>query len=267
VSDTLACQQQAMLQALWAARPAQALAALGDHAAPGPLRERGLRAYRSNARALAGRALQGAYPVVAQLLGEENFQAVAERLWAQHPPVRGDLAQWGAALPGCIAGLPDLAAEEPYLADVARLEWALHDCATLPDAERDPASFTLLGTVPPETFTLQLAPGARCMASPWPVASIVLAHLAGEPSLEEAGQRLRAGVAETAVVWRRGLQPRVRMAAAGEAEFIAALQDRRSLADSLQAAPALRIDQWLAPAVQDALVLAAVPLPPERGTS
>ena len=41
---------------------------------------RGLKAYKANAQALAQRALGAAYPVVARLLGDESFAALASAL-------------------------------------------------------------------------------------------------------------------------------------------------------------------------------------------
>jgi hypothetical protein len=240
---TLAAQQAALLEALWAPRPQQALQRLASHAQASPLLERGLRAYRSNGRALAVRALQAAHPAVASLLGDENFEALAHRHWLAHPPQ-------------C-----ELADEEPYLADVARVEWRLHRMATLADAVRDFASFALLTQAPLEQARLRLAPGAEALASAWPVVSIVQSQLAGEPTVEAAGALLRAGVAETAVFWRAGWQPRLRQAWSGEAAFIAALAGGASLAQALQAAPELEFDRWLAPAVQEGLLLAAAPFP------
>lgn len=257
--SALADQQQALLRALWQPRPEDALATVAPHAQDmnDPLLLRGLRAYRSNGRLLACRALAGAYPVVAQLLGEENFDALAVSLWLAHPPLRGDLAQWGSDLASHIAGLPDLAQEEPYLPDVARLEWALHAAATAPDAERDAASFALLMEREPAQLCLRLCPGAACIGSSWPAASIVLAHLQGEPSLEEAGARLRAGAAEAALVWRDGLRARLRLLDPAETPFVAALLRGGTLDAALQSAPHLDFNAWLAGAVQSGLVLGA----------
>lgn len=258
--SALAHQQQHLLRALWQARPDEAARLLEDWAqADGADAHdrlvRGLRAYRSNGRALAVRALQGAYPVVAQLLGDENFTPLAHRLWLQSPPEHGDVAQWGADLAPCIESLPELVAEEPYMPDVARLEWAMHCAATAADGTRDEASFALLMQREPAELTLLLAPGTQVLASRWPVASIVLAHLEGEPSLEEAGRRLREGTSEIALVWREGLRPRVRALDPTEQPFIVALQEKRDLADALQAAPELDLQQWLPHAVQTGLVL------------
>jgi hypothetical protein len=133
----------------------------------------------------------------------------------------------------------------------------LHTAATAADAQLDAASLQILAQEDPASFTLVLSPGAACVASPYPVVSIIHAHLSGEPSLEDAGRRLRGGFAETALVWREGFKPRLREALPGEAEFIAALQEKRSLSDSLQAAPELDFNQWLAPAVRGGLLVAA----------
>jgi len=123
--------------------------------------QRGLAAYRTNANALAERALQAAFPVVAELIGFESFALMARQFWHRHPPERGDLAWWGAALPDFLAHDPQLA-DVPYLADVARVEWALHRIASAADAPVQPASFELLNQQDPDTVTLQLPPTATC---------------------------------------------------------------------------------------------------------
>jgi hypothetical protein len=255
-------QQQALLRALWQPGQGQAVESLAGIAMRNGDRQwqRGVQAYRSNGVALAQRALAGAYPVVAQLLGEDNFNALARELWRCQPPCRGDLARWGEGLATHIESLADLREEEPYLADVARVEWLLHVAATAADGVADVPSFGLLTEQEPGNITLVLGSGAACFASGYPVVSVVNAHVANDPPLAEAGRRLRACVGETALVWREGFRPRVREATAGEEAFIRALQQKRSLADALQAAPELDFNQWLAPAVASGLLLAAAQL-------
>ncbi len=261
--------------------------------------ERGLSAYRANAQALAPRALAGAYPVVHQLVGEDNFEAMARQHWHDHPPVRGDLAQWGGQLADHMAMLPGLLEQEPYLSDVARVEWALHLASSAADAVLDLASLSLLAERDPAGVFLQLSPGAACVVSPYPVVTIVLAHLqpagtttaasgspapadgviteratvaahladgpvdlALEPSADavtmaQAGQLLRDGVAETALIWRQGMKPQLRVAQVGEMRLIAALQSGANLLEALAAAPRLDFQDWFAPAVRSGLVVGA----------
>lgn len=275
-SSSLAAAQHALLQALFA-RPASAaadeaearLGALLDPAQH-PQSDRGLSAYRSNGHALAERALQAAYPVVAAVLGDDGFAMLARALWHRHPPQRGDLALWGEALADTVQDDLQLA-ELPWLADVARVEWALHRAASDTDRWPDPGSFALLQTQDPGGVRLVPAPGLTLVHSPWPVVSIVNAHLHAEPPLEEAWRRCHGGVHETALVWRQGFRPCVQAIPPADAALLAGIRDGSSLAQALDAACAAAdttgstfdFGTWLAAAVQDGLVLGAAlePLP------
>jgi hypothetical protein len=250
--SSLAQQQQILLDALlaWPAGNAMKIVAL-EVQDPGA---RGIKVYKANGHALAHSALQSAYPVVAQLLGDESFADLAHALWHAQPPVHGDIAQWGAGLAGFLETSAQLQ-DEPYLPDVARVEWALHLCAGAPDAELDLTTLALLTTHEPEHLHVRLAPGCAVLRSVWPVASILGAHLEGSPSLQEAGAQLRRGEAQDAVVWRAGLRPRVRLALAGEADALQVLLAADSLAAALDAAPGLDFSQWLPLVVQTGLVL------------
>ncbi len=248
----LAAQQQDLLRALfdWPADDATELIA----ARAQNTWARGLKAYQTNGHMLAERALLAAYPVVTQLLGEESLADLARAVWHAHPPVYGDLAMWGDALPDYLAHSPQLQAE-PYLADVVRVEWALHRCATAADAAADPASLSLLTTEDPDQLGLRLAPGCAVLRSPWPVASILGAHVHGTPSLADVGAELRAGVSQEVVVWRQGLRPQFRQALPGEADMLQHLMTGAAMGPALDHAPELDFTQWFPSAVASQLVL------------
>lgn len=261
-TGSLAAQQQALLQALLLPRHADAMKTIAAYvcqAGAGGQKhlERGLQAYRSNGHALAQRALAAAYPVVAELMGAESFDGLARHFWQSSPPARGDMAQWGDTFAAFIESLDDLAREEPYLGDVARVEWALHAAASAADGEADLGSLGLLQIAAPGALTLRLCPGARALPSSFPVVSIVLAHTGETPSLQEAGERLRDQVAETALVWRQGFKPALRQAQPGEAAFVGALQQGDSLDLALSAVPGFDFTSWLAPALHTGLLLGA----------
>ncbi len=263
VAPTLAAWQQTLLVALWAPTHDAAHALLATPADAAPTQTsahlwRGLTAYRSHAAAQAIRTLGSAYPVLARLLGDENFDALARQLWTQQPPLNGDLAQWGGALAQLIEHLPELAAAEPYLADVARTEWALHEAATAADAEPDPQSYALLASADPAELSLVLAPGTLCIDSRWPVVTLIDAHHVDPPDLGRAARSLAAGLGETALVWRQAFRPMLRAAQAGEAGFLRAVQMGQSLDQALTLAPAFDFPAWLAPAVQEGLLLGVV---------
>lgn len=260
--NTLAMQQQALLGALLAppqgaageARTAT-LAALVE-----PAWQRGLAAYRANSHALAERSLRAAYPVVAALVSDDSFAAMARDFWHRHPPVRGDLACWGGALAEFVSHNPQLA-DAPYLADVARVEWALHRASGAADAVADPDSFALLSDADPDTVTLRLPAGTEVIESAWPVASLVTAHLDGEPAIDAVAARVRARQGEVALVWRQGLRARLAACTLAEAALIRALADSRTLLAALDAVlavdPGFDLGAWLPQAVQTGLVTGA----------
>ena len=195
-----ALRQQMLLRALWAdARPGVVAGWLRDAPARAT---RGLQAYRANAGALAERALAAAYPTVAQLVGDESFAALARALWFAHPPQRGDIGLWGEALAGFIAAAPQLA-DEPYLADVARLDWALHRAEQAADRTAVRRTAAAGRGRPRAQLRLRLADGMALLRSAHPVVSIWQAHrsagrgplCAGAPGLRSGPWRERAGLA------------------------------------------------------------------------
>ena len=253
--NPLAEQQQTLLQALFAHPGDAARQQLAFHATGvGSNPRRGLQVYLANGHALAERALQAAYPVLAQLLGAESFAQLARAHWHAHPPTRGDVAEWGSQLADLVRHSPSLQ-DEPYLGDVAQVEWAMHCCATAANASADLSTLALLTTHNPQTLTLDLAPGWAALCSPWPVVSILLAHLEGSPSMQEAGEHLRQRLAQSAVVWRSGLRVQLRQARAGEVALLQALQAGLALEAALQQASELDFSQWLPLAVQSGLVV------------
>lgn len=267
-------EQQALLQAVLGTGDAAALSPHlpKDGAVRQRLWQRGLQAYRANGYALAERALAATYPVLAELMGQENFSALARHFWTEHPPLRGDMACWGAALAAFVDAAPQLA-DEPYLSDVARLEWLMHLAASAEDVETDLPSFALLASGDPTPVTLVLGAGVALLASPYPVASIVNAHLLGQPTLLQAGQFLQEGRAEHALVWRQGFRPCMRSSTAAEHRLLNGLIAGEPLEDVLQAAsmpggseaPAFDFNTWLADAVQTGLVCGARQVPTTRG--
>lgn len=226
---------------------------------------RGILAYRANASASAARSLHSVYHVTAQLIGDEAFEHLARDFWAHHPPVRGDLAQWGDELSAFITRI-DALQTEPYLSDVAKAEWALHTAAIAPDKAVDLASFSLLAEQDADSVTLDLASGITLIHSAYPLASLLTAHLypdvADSPSFEDVGQKLRDGTPEIVLVWRHDLRPMLRCCDVGEAQFMTQLLTGASLLAALEALPSdesaqLDINVWLPQAVHSGLLLGA----------
>ena len=257
----LAQDQQTLLSAVLGGQSDDALRALVDSnplgasnqsgAAEKSLARRGLQAYQSHGLALAQRALGAAYPVIAQLVGDENFAAVAQHFWRQQPPTCGDMAQWGEGLANFLSASPQLASE-PYLADVARVEWALHRAE------------------PPAMPSLKLSPGVWLLASAFPAASLIDAHRLPpanrQPALADAAALLAGCIGENVLVWREGFRAQVKCIGAAEQALLAALLAGDSLDAALTKAsgteerhykPTFDFTEWVANAVKIGLVTGA----------
>lgn len=140
--------------------------------------------YRGNLHAHWTRALASAYPVLRRLVGEEFFDALARVYGQAHPALDPDLNRFGAALPDFLAGFAP-AADHPYLPDVARLEWCVHEAWFASGVDTQPA--TLAGLAPDafEAARAVLHPSLRLHASPWAMVALWRAHQDGGPAFPD----------------------------------------------------------------------------------
>lgn len=195
---------------------------------------RRLAVYRNNYREGLTDALQAVYPTVLRLVGNDFFRHAAHNYIAAHPPASGNLHDYGGEMAAFLASFAP-AASLPYLADMARLEWAWHEvfhAAAVPGA--DPAqALRRLAQLPLPARAAAVfgwQPAARLVASPHPVFSIWRANLEDDPPLV----RLDAG-GEQVLVAQRG-DVLVERLDAAEHALLAALRDGQRLGDALAAA-------------------------------
>lgn len=252
-------RQRLLLQALWQRGRGDALAAwLRDD----PERARSaLSAYRGNGRALAERALAAAFPTVAELIGSEAFAGLARAFWQGHLPADGDIARHGETLPDYIAGDPQLAGE-PYLADVARLDWAVHRAEPAADGPSQPVGLEHLAGEAAADCRLRLQPGSCLLHSRWPVAAIWSAHRGTAPDrfvpMREAMARSEA---QSMLVRRDGWRVAVeRIDDRATFDFLEAVLGGRSLGEALdRAGSGFDFPSWLVQAVQGGWLAAVDP--------
>jgi hypothetical protein len=114
-------------------------------------------------------ALESTYPVVCRLVDRRFFGFAVDRYVRSHPPEGPCLVEYGASFPEFLATFPPCAGH-PYLADVARLEWAMNLAFHAEDAQ--PIAPAELARVPPGDIgrlTFRLDPSASWLESPWPI--------------------------------------------------------------------------------------------------
>jgi hypothetical protein len=93
--------------------------------------------YRGTFQATLTRALRLTYPAVHKLVGEEFFAGATALYAAESPPRSSWLDLYGDGFPDFLARLPQ-AQGVPYLAGVARLEWAVNRVLHAEDAGHPP---------------------------------------------------------------------------------------------------------------------------------
>lgn len=162
--------------------------------------------YRNHAFATLGAALKATFPVVCRLVDERFFAYAAHEYLREHPPRSRCLVEYGADFPDFLAGF-DPCKSLPYLADVARFEWALHIAATVREAP--PLEMDALAAIPAERagyVGFRLQPSVSYFASPWPIDAIWRANQEGEVppvDLASGGSLLEIRHAGKTVAWRR----------------------------------------------------------------
>lgn len=189
--------------------------------------------YRNNVTVSLIDALADTFPVVQALVGEEFFRAMA-RVFAQANPPRSRLmVYYGDSFADFVASFPP-AAPVPYLADVARLEMARVRAYHAVDvAPIQPETLQAALADPEQLLSLRLLvhPSVQVIDSPFAVIFLWAAHQGalciGSVDPDEA---------QTALVFRHGLDVETLELSAGDAQFVSALQTGQSLLDAAGAA-------------------------------
>ncbi|SFD47905.1 MNIO family bufferin maturase [Massilia yuzhufengensis] len=190
--------------------------------------------YRGNLVSGWERALGEACPVVRQLVGEDFFAGLARAYGKAFPSQDPDLASFGERFAGFLERFGP-AAPFPYLADVARLEWAVHRAHLAPDSA--PLGLDALAGVNPAAldaarFTLHSS--VAMLASPWASVALWQAHQPGAPALPAS-----VDTPCTALVVRRGWQVEVVELSAPDAAALARLAAGATFGEALDAALAV----------------------------
>jgi len=199
-----------------------------DH---GPGAAKRLQIYRNNLFESLSDALRAVFPVLAQLVGDDFFRQLARRFIAAYPLRSAHLHGFGRELP---ALLSTVAADWPYLADVAALEWAWHEVYHEAEgASLRPQHLARLPAARHLDLRLTLVPAARLVASPYPVLRIWQGHQgdadpAFNVSLDDGGVGL--------LLLRRGLEPAFVLLTVAEHVWLASLASGSTLAEATLAA-------------------------------
>lgn len=209
------------------------LAALLPQLAPDDTRTAARMAlYRGNLAAVWEKALVEAYPVVRQLVGEEFFDALACAYGRAIPSRSGDLNVFGDRFAQFVSTFPQVQSM-PWLADVARLEWAVHRAHYAADAPAiDRAHLAALTPEELLATRFSLHPATAWVESRFPVATLWRAHQAqSNVALPDTLDR-----AEQALIVRPQWRVQVLSSSAAEIAALTCLRDDAPMAAMIKMA-------------------------------
>ncbi|PVB62519.1 putative DNA-binding domain-containing protein [Labrenzia sp. 011] len=204
--------------------------------------------YRNNVIVSLCEALEQTFPAIVTLVGDAYFKALSRAFVVDHPPQTPVLMWYGGAFAGFLEEFPPLAAY-PYLADVARVEWAWLQAFHAADAPPlDPAVLSSLA--PEEVASVRFVrhPAADIVTSKWPVLDLVRANRFAE---DAAGVDL--DVPQAVLVTRPELDVEVLLLRPGADVFLRALFEGASLGEAAARALDMTPEFSLADSLSDCL--------------
>ncbi|NHQ85845.1 DUF2063 domain-containing protein [Iodobacter sp. HSC-16F04] len=152
--------------------------------------------YRNNTWANRSNNLANTYPTVVELVGTEFFSAMARVFVENSESHAGNLHLDGESFPEFLSDFPHVS-DLPYLSDVARLDWAIHQAHYSEDCNF--IAIETLALYTPEQFgqlRLTLHPAVAIIKSAaWPIYQILMMHHGEKPADLNAG-------GEQVWVWR-----------------------------------------------------------------
>ncbi len=185
--------------------------------------------YRNNVVVGLSDVLVSGFPVLAKLLGEEFFRAMAAAFVRRHPPRSPVLMRYGEEMPDFLAEFPPVRGY-PYLPDVARLELALRTSYHAADAEPVAAeSIQGMSESEIEGARLELSPAVSQLRSAYPVCSIWMVNTGG-------GRLSSSSGGEDVLIVRKEFDPDPMIHFPGGYEFIESVQNGAPLVLASEAA-------------------------------
>ncbi len=131
--------------------------------------------YRNNVITRLIDSLSATYPVVSQLVDPRFFSYAATEFIGRHLPAGGCLGEYGAEFPAFLAGFAP-ASELRYLADVAKLEWAIHEVRRAATSPPMPIAALTGMRGDPAQAKLRIKAAARFLSAPYAIDQIWIAH-------------------------------------------------------------------------------------------
>ena len=122
--------------------------------------------HKNNVQLILRDLLKDTFPVTTRLVGEEFMHYAAHCFINAQPPQSGDMNEYGQSFSLFLKHFKPVG-KFPWLPDVARLEWLMHESYLSP--RKNPLQASHLEAADPLSMNLQLQPHLRLLRSGWPV--------------------------------------------------------------------------------------------------
>jgi hypothetical protein len=200
--------------------------------------------HRNTVLATLVNALRLSFPAVQRVVGAEFFEGGTREFIRRHPPTSPCLNDYGAGLPAFLAAF-EPASTLVYLADVARLEWAVNCALHADDAPRlDLARLAALEQAAVSRLRFAMHPAVSVLRLEYPADAIWRAVLE-QDAAAMAAIDLAAGPVYL-LVERDADAVQVRRLNAARWQFAARLCAGDALYTMVQQAPDADLSAWLA---------------------
>ena len=217
---------------------------LGDAPPPDAASAPRLAIHRDTCLATLVNALRLSFPALQRLVGAVLFEGAAREFIRRHSPTSPCLNDYGAALPGFLAAFAP-ASTVVYLADVARLEWAVNRALHADDAPPlDLARLAALDQATTSQLRFTVHPAVSVLRLEYPADAIWRAVLE-QDGAAMAAIDLAAGPVHL-LVERDADAVQVRRLNAARWQFAARLCAGEPLYTMVEHAPDADLGAWLA---------------------
>ncbi|WP_250656241.1 DNA-binding domain-containing protein [Alkalimarinus coralli] len=190
--------------------------------------------YRGSVRGGLLQALSDIYPTLNKLLGDNPFEGLCRRYIEETPSQSANIAEYGHRLAEFVASFKPLS-EYPYMADVARLEWAWHQVFN--ESDSIPLDLERLGLMSPEQqMALKFHPpkASRLIHSHWPIHKIWQnnqPHQSDEQS-DQTIELIRSDF--FLLIWRREYEMRVDLLEEPQWHFLSSLNQTANFSAAIE---------------------------------
>ena len=171
-------------------------------------------------------ALQKSFPVLAELLGEADFQALAGRYVETHESTFFNIRWYGDQMARFLAADAEYS-KVPLLAEMAQWEWAM--AAAFDAADGEPLALDAFAHVLPEDWAalqFEWGPSVQVLQLEWNVPQLWKAVTEGSDERPDPVYE-----PSTYLIWRRELQIYFRLLSEEEASVVAAARHGHSFGE------------------------------------